>query len=107
MRYQLSRRAAQAEIEIIDYRYEAAGLASATKLRAQLLVAYEFISANPGVGQYRSDIAPRKYKFYFSRPYWIVFEVNQENELVTILTVIDARRDVSTVLDQALRPTEE
>src|SRR5579862_4134168 len=107
MRYRLSRRAAQAEIEIIDYRYQAAGLGSAIKLRAQLLAAYEFISANPGVGQYRSDIVSRRCKFYFSRPYWIVFETDEGNDMVTILTVIDARRDVGRVLNRALPPNEE
>ena len=107
MPYRLSRTAAQAEIEILDYRYEAAGVGAATKLRAQLLAAYEFISANPGVGQYRSDLVPIKCKFYFCRPYLIIFKVDPGNGMVTILTVIDARRDIGRILRRALPPTEE
>jgi plasmid stabilization system protein ParE len=98
MAYELTRRAQQAEQTIISKRNAEAGFAAASKLRAALANAYELLGEYPDLGEYRPEFTERPYKFFPCDVFWIVFEPKPDRRLARIVTIVDARRDLPTVL---------
>jgi plasmid stabilization system protein ParE len=97
LRYELSPESIQDIAEALIY-LDAESPAAADKLQADLMAAFEHLSAWPETGHSRSDLTSQPVRFWKSGPYLIVYRV--ANRIVQIVAVLHASRDIPEILAQ-------
>jgi plasmid stabilization system protein ParE len=96
-RYELSPESIQDIAEALTY-LDAESAAAADKLQADLMAAFEHLTAWPETGHSRSDLTSQPVLFWKSGRYLIVYRV--ANRTVQIVAVLHASRDLPEILAQ-------
>jgi plasmid stabilization system protein ParE len=74
-------------------------LEAADRILKALEAALQRLARNPGIGHLREDLADRSIRFYSVYSYLIVFRL--EEEILKVVRVVHAARDVRSLLELA------
>ena len=72
-----------------------AGPQTVRKVRGRLFAAFRKLAAQPGMGHWREDLAPKNVRFWSVYSYLIVY---REKEPLEILRIYHGKRDVRRLL---------
>jgi plasmid stabilization system protein ParE len=93
--YVLTARAKRDVFDIWEY-VAKDNLDAADRIANALERAFRKIARNPGIGHWRPELADRRYRFYLSYSYLIVYR--SEERPLQVIRVLHAARDVQRIL---------